>query len=481
MAGFVEGIGRAQSTLFPARLDDYVADDNPVRAVDVFVDGLDIDKLGFMRVQPLDVGRPGYDPRTMLKLYIYDYLNRVPSSRRLERECQRNIEVIWLTGQLAPDFKTISDFRKDNGKAICEVCRAFVLLCRKLNLLSEASVAIDGSKFKAVNARDKNFTEAKMKRRLERIDESIARYLSQLETADRQAAGGADVPAAKVTRLKEKIGKLKEEIDRLNAINTQLQASEDKQISLTDPDARSMATSGKDTGIVGYNVQAAVDTTNHLIVAHEVTNIGTDRHQLANMASQAREELGTATIEVVADRGYYEGGEIKTCTDAGITVTLPKPQTSGAKAEGRFGKQDFVYVAADDVYRCPAGERLTFRFAGMDDGKLMRRYWTSACGNCPLKAQCTKGPERRISRWEHEAVLEKVQSRLDHNPDAMRQRRSTAEHPFGTIKCWMGWTHFLCTTLPKVATEMSLNVLAYNMKRVMKIIGVGALLEAMAG
>ena len=481
MAGFVEGIGRAQSTLFPARLDDYVADDNPVRAVDVFVDGLDIDKLGFMRVQPLDVGRPGYDPRTMLKLYIYGYLNRVPSSRRLERECQRNIEVIWLTGQLAPDFKTISDFRKDNGKAICEVCRAFVLLCRKLNLLSEASVAIDGSKFKAVNARDKNFTEAKMKRRLERIDESIARYLSQLETSDRQAAGGVDVPAAKVTRLKEKIGKLKEEIDRLNAINTQLQASEDKQISLTDPDARSMATSGKDTGIVGYNVQAAVDTTNHLIVAHEVTNIGTDRHQLANMASQAREELGTATIEVVADRGYYEGGEIKTCTDAGITVTLPKPQTSGAKAEGRFGKQDFVYVAADDVYRCPAGERLTFRFAGMDDGKLMRRYWTSACGNCPLKAQCTKGPERRISRWEHEAVLDKVQSRLDHNPDAMRQRRSTAEHPFGTIKCWMGWTHFLCTTLPKVATEMSLNVLAYNMKRVMKIIGVGALLEAMAG
>lgn len=481
MAGFVEGIGREQSTLFPARLDDYVADDNPVRAVDVFVDGLDIDKLGFMRVQPLDVGRPGYDPRTILKLYIYGYLNRVPSSRRLERECQRNIEVIWLTGQLAPDFKTIADFRKDNGKAIREVCRAFVLLCRKLNLLSEASVAIDGSKFKAVNARDKNFTEAKMKRRLERIDESIARYLSQLETADRQAAGGADVPAAKVTRLKDKIGKLKEEIARLNAINTQLQASEDKQISLTDPDARSMATSGKDTGIVGYNVQAAVDTTNHLIVAHEVTNIGTDRHQLANMASQAREELGTATLEVVADRGYYEGREIKACTDAGITVTLPKPQTSGAKAEGRFGKQDFVYVAADDVYRCPAGERLTFRFAGMDDGKLMRRYWTSACGNCPLRAQCTTGPERRISRWEHEALLERVQSRLDHNPDAMRQRRSTAEHPFGTIKCWMGWTHFLCTTLPKVATEMSLNVLAYNMKRVMKIIGVGALLEAMAG
>jgi len=248
MAGFVEGVDREQSTLFPALLDDYIADDNPVRAVDAFVDGLDLGKLGFANVQALDIGRPGYHPSTMLKIYIYGYLNRIPSSRRLERECQRNIELIWLTGRLAPDFKTIADFRKDNGRAIGELCRAFVVLCRKLNLLSEASVAIDGSKFKAVNARDKNFTESKMARRLERIDESIARYLAQLETADRH---GDAVPAAKITRLKNKITKLKEEIARLNAINTQMEQSEDKQISLTDPDARSMATSGKDTGIVG--------------------------------------------------------------------------------------------------------------------------------------------------------------------------------------------------------------------------------------
>ena len=478
MVGFVEGTDRGQTTLFPARLDDYVAEDNPVRAVDVFVDNLDLDKLGFVRVQPLDMGRPGYHPRTMLKIYVYGYLNRVPSSRRLERECQRNIELIWLTEQLAPDFKTIADFRKDNGQAIREACRTFVVLCRKLDLLSVASVAIDGSKFKAVNARDKNFTEAKMKRRLARIDESIARYLSQLETADRH---GDAVPEAKVTRLKSKIEKLREEIVRLNAINTEMMRSEDKQISLTDPDARSMATSGKDTGIVGYNVQIAVDTQHHLIVAHEVTNVGTDRHQLANMAEQARVELDSETLAVVTDRGYYEGGEIKACEDAGITVTLPKPQTSGAKAEGRFGKQDFVYVAAEDVYRCPAGERLTYRFSGVEKGKTIRRYWTSACKICALKAQCTKGPERRISRWEHEAVLEKVQARLDHNPDAMCVRRSTAEHPFGTIKCWMGATHFLTMTLPKVATEMALNVLAYNMKRVIAIMGVGALLEAMAG
>jgi transposase len=478
MVGFVEGTDRGQTTLFPARLDDYVAEDNPVRAVDVFVDNLDLDKLGFVRVQPLDMGRPGYHPRTMLKIYVYGYFNRVPSSRRLERECQRNIELIWLTEQLAPDFKTIADFRKDNGQAIREACRTFVVLCRKLDLLSVASVAIDGSKFKAVNARDKNFTEAKMKRRLARIDESIARYLSQLETADRH---GDAVPEAKVTRLKSKVEKLREEIVRLNAINTEMMRSEDKQISLTDPDARSMATSGKDTGIVGYNVQIAVDTQHHLIVAHEVTNVGTDRHQLANMAEQARVELDSETLAVVTDRGYYEGGEIKACEDAGISVTLPKPQTSGAKAEGRFGKQDFVYVAAEDVYRCPAGERLTYRFSGVEKGKTIRRYWTSACKICALKAQCTKGPERRISRWEHEAVLEMVQARLDHNPDAMVVRRSTAEHPFGTIKCWMGATHFLTMTLPKVATEMALNVLAYNMKRVIAIMGVGALLEAMEG
>jgi len=476
MAGFVEGVDRGQSTLFPALLDDYVAEDNPVRAVDVFVDGLDLDKLGFVGVQPLDTGRPGYHPGMMLKLYIYGYLNRVPSSRRLERECQRNIEMIWLTGQLAPDFKTIADFRKDNGKAIREVCREFVALCRKLDLLSAASVAIDGSKFKAVNARDKNFTEAKMKRRLERIDESIARYLSQLETADRH---GDAVPEAKTTRLQSKIEKLKEEIVRLNAINAEMMKSEDKQISLTAPYARSMATSGKDTGIVGYNVQIAVDTQHHLIVAHEVTNAGTDRHQLSNIAEQARTEMGVETLDAVADRGYYASEEIRACEEAGITVTLPKPMTSNSKAAGRFGKQDFRYVAAEDVYVCPAGQRLAYSFTTEDKGLVLRRYRTNACQSCAIKHSCTTGKERLISRWEHEAVLETVQARLDQHPEKMTMRRQTAEHPFGTIKCWMGATHFLTKRLPKVATEMALNVLAYNMKRVMAIVGVGGLLEAM--
>jgi hypothetical protein len=255
--------------------------------------------------------------------------------------------------------------------------------------------------------------------------------------------------------------------------------SEDKQISLTDPDARSMATSGKDTGIVGYNVQIAVDTQHHLIVAHEVTNVGTDRHQLANMAEQARVEMAVETLEVVADRGYYDSEELRACEEAGITVTLPKPLTSAAKAAGRFGKQDFIYVAAEDIYRCPAGEQLTYRFTAQEDGKTLRRYWTTACQSCALKAQCTTGRERRITRWEHEAILEKVQDRLDHNPNAMGVRRQTAEHPFGTMKCWMGATHFLTKKLPKVATEMALNVLAYNIKRVMMIVGVDGLLQAM--
>lgn len=477
MTGFVEGIDRSQSSLFPAHLEDYVAEDNPVRAIDAFVEGLDLGKLGFGRVEPLEQGRPCYHPATLLKIYIFGYLNRIPSSRRLERECQRNIELIWLTGQLAPDFKTIADFRKDNGKAIREVCRTFVALCRELDLLSSASVAIDGSKFKAVNARDKNFTEGKMKRRFERIEESIALYLSQLETADLR---GETVPEAKVARLKDKLAKLRQEVARLTAINEEMKQSEDQQVSLTDPDARSMATSGQDTGIVGYNVQIAVDTKNHIIVAHEVTNVGTDYHHLLNMGEQARSAMGVETLEVVADRGYHEGYEILACEEAGITVTVPRRLTSTAKAEGRFGKQDFVYVAADDVYICPAGGRLTYRFSGKQDGKIMRRYWTTACKTCALKSKCTPGPERRVARWEHEAVLEKVQSRLDQHPEKMTLRRSTAEHPFGTIKCWMGATHFLTKRLPRVATEMALNVLAYNLKRVMAILGVVGLREALA-
>jgi len=474
MKRFIQGECRTQSVLLPEALDDYVSETNPVRVVDVFVDELDLGKLGFEGIKPAATGRPAYHPAVLLKLYIYGYLNRVQSSRRLEKEAQRNVEVMWLTGRLMPDFKTIADFRKDNGKAIRGVCRQFVVLCRQLGLLSEALVAIDGAKFKAVNNRDRNFTSAKLQRRMQEIEASINRYLAALDTADRQEAPVAQV---KTERLQDKIAALKARMQELKALEVRLHATPEKQISLTDPDARSMKTRG--TGIVGYNAQIAVDAKHHLIVANEVTNDGVDRSQLSSMAQQARSAMGSTELTAVADRGYFKGEEILACEQAGITAIVPKPLTSSSKAEGRFGKQDFIYVADDDEYRCPAGQRLTKRFATVENGMTLQVYWSSACPGCPLKAQCTTGQERRIKRWEHEAVLEAMQARLDNAPEMMRIRRQTVEHPFGTIKSWMGATHFLTKTLHRVRTEMSLHVLAYNLKRVMQILGVGPLLEAM--
>src|SRR5437016_3972830 len=347
MTRFVVGDDRSQSTLFPERLEDYLSEDNPVRAIDVFVEELDLAKLGFGGIEPEATGRPAYHPSTLLKIYVYGYLNRVQSSRRLERECQRNLELVWLTGRLMPDFKTIADLRRDTGEAIRRVCREVVVLCRRIERFSEASVVIDGGKLKAVNKRDRKFTQAKMQRRLAQIDESIARYLSQLDSADRQ---GEAVPEAKITRLNEKIATLRQEIKRLNVLNTQMMQTEDKQISLTDPDSRSMATSGRGSGIVGYNVQSAVDTKHHLIVAHEVTNVGSDRSELSRMSERARVAIGSEAIEAVADRGYYSGEEILACEQAGVTVYLPKPMTSGLNVKGRFGKQDFVYVARSEEH-----------------------------------------------------------------------------------------------------------------------------------
>src|SRR5437660_1610332 len=350
-----------------------------------------------------------------------------------------------------------------------------------MGLLAKASVAIDGSKFKAVNSRDNNFTKGKMERRLAQIEESVARYLSQLDTADRQTAAGeapwTELPA-RTTRLKEKLIKLEEEVKRLKAIEKVMLAAPDQQVSFTDPDSRSMATSGRGSGMVGYNVQAAVDTTNHLIVAHEVTNVGTDKSHLANMANQAKAALEAENLEAFADRGYFKGEEILACDEAGITVTLPKPQTSEAKSEGRFGKQDFRYVAEEDIYICPTGEKLTNHFTNEENGLVLHHYWTNACRTCALKAQCTKGPQRRIKRWEHEHVVDAVQARLDKNPDAMRTRRETVEHPSGTLKMRMGATHFLMKTLPKVATEVAVHVLADNLTRMMNILGIKPLPRA---
>ena len=476
MKRFIEGLDRSQSTLFPEQLEDWIDEDNPVRVIDVFVDELDLGGLGFDRVARAANGRPAYHPCVLLKLYTYGYLNRVQSSRRLEREAGRNVEVMWLTGRLVPDHKTIADFRKDNGRAIRKVCSQFVSLCRQLGLLACASVAVDGSKFKAVNNRDKNFTAAKMQRRIAQIDKSVARYLEQLDSADRQEP--SEALASKSERLEEKITKLRDEMKRLEALEVQRLAAPDQQISLTDPDARSMATSGRGSGVVGYNAQTSVETTHHLIVAHEVTNEGTDRAQLSVMSKKTKAVLGTDDLDVVADRGYFSSLEILACDQAGVTVTLPKPVTSGVKAKGRFGKQDFRYVAEDDVYICPAGERLTYRFTNEEKGLTLRRYWTTACQGCAIKHLCTTGKQHRITRWEHEHLLEQVQARLDADPEKMRQRRQTVEHPFGTIKMWMGATHFLMKRLPHVRTEMALHVLAYNLKRVISILGTAPLIAA---
>src|ERR1700732_3776252 len=458
MRRFVEEADRGQWTLLPECLDDFIDESNPVRVIDVFVDALDLAEMSFEGVEPAGTRGPSYHPSVLLKLYIYGYLNRVQSSRRLEREAGRNVEAMWLLGRLAPDHKTIADFRKDNGLALRKVCARFVELCREMGLLATASVAIDGSKFKAVNNRDKNFTRAKVERRRAQLEESVARYLSQLDTADRQEP--TEALTAKVTRLTEKLTKLKEEMGKLAVYEKQMLASPDQQISLTDPDSRSMATSGRGSGVVGYNVQVAVDTEHHLIVTHEVTSSGSDRAQLANVAKQAKEVLGADHLDVVADRGYFNSTEILACEQADITVTLPKPMTSGAKSDGRFGKQDFVYLLTEDVYRCPAGEKLAYRYTNEEDGKTLHRYWTTACPRCPLQSRCTTGTQRRITRRAHEHVLEAVQRRLDENPQAMRVRRETVEHPFGTLKMRMGATSFLLKRLPKVATELVSPVLA---------------------
>jgi len=477
MKRFVEGVGRDQATLFPECLEDWVEEDNAVRVIEAFVDCLDLMELGFERAAPKQTGRPSYHPAVLLKLYIYGYLNRVQSSRRLEREAGRNVEVMWLCGRLVPDHKTIADFRKDNGPGVRRVCAQFVQLCRSVGLLSHASVAIDGSKFKAVNNRDRNYTAAKMKRRQAQIEESITRYLQQLDSADRQQP--TEALAKRVTRINEKIGKLKDEMVRLQALDTERQATADQQVSLTDPDARSMATSGRGSGTVGYNVQAAVDTEHHLIVAHDVTNVGNDRSQLSAMAARTKEVLEVDELDVVADRGYFDSQEILACEQAGVSVILPKPLTSGSKAHGRFSKQDFRYDADDDAYICPAGERLRYHFTREERGLAIRRYWTNACRSCVIKDRCTTGKERRVSRWVHEEVLETVQKRLDDDRQAMRRRRETVEHPFGTIKMRMGATHFLMKCLKNVKTEMALSVLAYNLTRVTNILGTQALIRAM--
>ncbi len=495
MKRFIEGQSRSQSTLFPQSLDEYIAEDNPVRVIDAFVDELDLRKLGFERAEPADTGRPGYEPAVMLKLYVYGYMNKLNTTRILERETHRNVELLWLTGWLMPDHKTIGEFRRKNGRAIRKVCAEFVGICRGRKLFEEVIVAIDGSKFKGVNSRDKNFTRASVKRRMKRLQKHIDRYLALMDEADAQEG---EYHRDTAEELAEKIDSMRAQMRRLKAIEAEVEAHPDKQVSLTDPDTRSMMKPGGGS-VVGYNVQTGVDDKNHLIVTHEVTNAPTDREQLASMATaakaavteeaeegqdeappggQAQEQAEQGEEEeftVVVDAGYYKGEEILECKKNGIKVLVPKVDTSGKEAKGEFTRADFIFDAKNNEYRCPAGERLTYKSTRFE-GRTVHTYRTFKCRECPLKAQCTPGDDRRIERWEHEAVLEAAAAEFRKHPEVMRLRKQIVEHPFGTIKHWMGAQHFVMKRLPNVQTEMSLHVLAYNLKRVIKIFGVQGLI-----
>jgi len=475
MSGYIEGEHRHQSTLLPELLDDYIHEDNPVRVVEAFVEELDLCALGFERAQPKETGRPSYHPAVMLKLYIYGYLNKIQSSRRLERETHRNVELMWLMNRLSPDFKTIADFRKDNGVAIKRVCRQFVMICKQLNLFADSLVAIDGSRFKAVNNRDRNYTKAKVKRRIEAINKSLDRYFDQLDSFDRQEQ---PIPKAKTAHITKQIDSLKRQMSEVQAIEAVIDDVPDKQISLTDPDARAMSTNARSSGTVGYNVQMAVDSEHHLIVEHDVSTAMGDRKQLTRMSNQAQEATGIKSLEVIADRGYYNMEEIKATVDAGITPYVPKSLTSGNKSKGLYDRRDFIYIEQDDEYQCPAGERLPRRTTLLEGNKIMWRYWSSNCSNCPLKSKCTTGKERRVTRWEHGKVLEDHEQRMNQNPTMMQLRKQTVEHPFGTIKSWMGMHHFKTKTVKRVRSEMSLHVLAYNLTRMINIMGVKPLIRA---
>jgi len=474
MSGFIEGTCRTQATLFPDRLDDYITEENDIRVIDVFIDSLDLQNLGFKTVSA-DTGRPAYHPSTMLRLFLYGYLNRVQSSRRLEREAGRNIELMWLLERLAPDFKTIADFRKNNSKGIKNTCRSFIGLCREMNMFTDVIVAIDGSKFKAVNSKENNYTPKKLQFHIARFEKHIEKYLAQLDESDKKDEASIDEAP-----VKDRIAWLKKRLTELRALEEEVASHPEQQLSTTDPDSRLMKTQGM-TRVVCFNVQNAVDAKHHLIVAHEVTN-KQDRGQLCHIAKQVQTALGRESVTIVADKGYYSGPDIKDTQDAGMVALVPKGDTSGSEKKGIFNRSLFKYDADKDVYICPASQELPYRFTSVEKGLTVKRYWVDAptCRACELKPQCSNSKQsRRITRWEHQGEIDHLDDLMASMPDSMLIRKQTVEHPFGTIKSWMGATHFLTRQLKNVSTEMNLHVLAYNLKRMMSIHGQDKLIAAM--
>jgi transposase len=469
------GLERSQTLLFPERLEGYVGPENPVRFLDAFVAGLELAQLGFTKAVCADTGRPPYAPAVLLKLYLYGYLHRLRSSRRLEAECQRNVELIWLTGKLTPDFKTSADFRRDNLKPLQAVARQFTLLCRQLDLFGGELLAIDGSKFRAVNGRDHNFNASKLQELLAHTDARLAEYFAALEAAE-AAAPASD----KLTReqLAQKIAALQEKRDWHEELLGRLDAAQ-KQVSTTDPDTRRMPTA--QGNVVGYNAQLAVDAKHKLIAADDVTNEVTDISQLANIALEAKQNLELKRAEIVADAGYYNASEVSRCVAHGLTPHVPKVDTSANTQQGLYGKSQFHYDAAKDVYVCPAQQELTYRSSSFELGRELRYYRAPGCQQCALKARCTRNKAtRRISREANEHLMEQMAARMKAQPEKFNLRKQRAEHPFGTIKRAFGYDHFLLKGLAKVRTEWSLITLAYNFKRVVNLVSFQKLMAAVA-
>jgi transposase/macrodomain Ter protein organizer (MatP/YcbG family) len=473
---YISGADRNQGVLLPEVLDDYVATDNPVRFLDAFVAQLDLADLGFQRAVPADTGRPGYDPGDLLRLYLYGYLHRIRSSRRLEQETHRNVELMWLLRRLTPDFKTIADFRRDHPQALKGVCQQFILLCKQLDLFGGELIAIDGSKFRAVNARDRSYTAPRLKKLTQDIDATIAAYLQKLDAHDQQES---TITAPRADELRKRINTLKQRRIRYEELQAQLAATGERNLSLTDPDSRPMKSGA---GIeICYNVQTAVDAKHKLIVAETVTNAAADRDQLSPLATAAQQVMDTSGTVVVADRGYYHGAQIKACVEAGLIPLVSRPKTSANAPLGLFTKDDFTYDRDQDAYHCPAGETLAYRTTTVELGRTIKNYRGKACKHCALKPRCTRNRDgRKLTRWVNENLLDDMDNKLHQQPELFRQRKALAEHPFGTMKRSMDQGYFLLKGLTKVRGEFSLTVLAYNLKRALKIVGVPRLLAALA-
>jgi len=472
---YIKGENRKERIFFPSSINDYISEDNPVQFIDIFVESLDLKELGFNHSELKKTGRPPYNPGDLLKLYIYGYLNRIRSSRRLEKESKRNIELMWLLSKLTPDFKTIANFRKDNKESLKRVCKEFIMLCKKLELFGGETIAIDGSKFKAVNSKKRNFSKEKLKKRIKEIEKRVEEYLKELDANDQEESEVKDLSAEELKIILEELKKRK---DKYEELLQELEDSGENQVSLTDKDARAMLNNQKVE--VCYNIQAAVDKKHKLIVEHEVTNEANDLNQLSDMSLKAKEVLGTEEIEVLADKGYHKGEELKKCEENGIKTYVPRPKSKESKKNKEFSREKFKYDKEQDVYICPEGKELSYVGTRRVKEKQMKVYKCFSCEDCKNKSKCiNKSKNRIISRWEHEELLEKLDERVKANKSKVKERQGIIEHVFGTLKRNFNQGYFLMRGLTSVKAEISLSVLVYNITRVLNILGVEKLINVL--